>query len=115
MNVQKGMTAIVKNMIVNRNTPLVLYNDTNPSESNLQSTLAFLEIINTLDEKVPSDVNNVHEWESLSREMDGWVQGSNVDIQSGMTRFMTHLSNVIKEIDSNSWDIILRNAEILFL
>ncbi|CAB3258164.1 unnamed protein product [Arctia plantaginis] len=115
VNVQRGMIMIVSNMIIYRNTPLIVYDDSNPSDSKLKSNLSFLEIINTFDENVPNNQNNIQEWDSLNREMEEWVQGRNGNVQNIMTRFMSHISNVIKEIDSKAWDLILQNAEILFL
>lgn len=107
LKTQRAILIIMKNTLLNRNKPLVLYSDSNHKRSNVNGTLAFLEICDLLDKKVPVDDANMLEWTQIRNKMLKWSKGDS--IQPTIAKFIAYIAKTIDALDGKSYNAVLKN------
>lgn len=112
MATQRAMFAIIKNILLKRNKPLVMYADSDPKRSNINGTLAFLEVIDILDKKVPINEANINEWTEIRERMLKWPSGDS--IQPTITQFILYIGKTIDGLDSKNNKALLKNFGKMF-
>ncbi|XP_075989869.1 uncharacterized protein LOC142985531 [Anticarsia gemmatalis] len=111
---QRARFQIVRNILIKRNQPLVLAEGRDPNEYGIRATIAFLEMANTLDEKVLAHTGNLDEWNVLKQKSYDWATGKESMIQSTMNRFVKHVAEVFNNLDEDSFNIMRNNCRVLF-
>ncbi|CAB3238192.1 unnamed protein product [Arctia plantaginis] len=109
---KRSMVAILKNIIANRNSPLIVYGDSQVDQIN--KTMALLEIINTLDENVAGNLVNLQEWNEIKNNLLNYSTNEEADnIDTTMTALITNIVKVISKLDEQSRAHVVQNAKIL--
>lgn len=98
---------IIKNIIWNKNKPIIIHSDSRGSRVN--STLAFLEIIDLLDQKLPRNEANILEWNDIRNSMRDFAEGKRYDVQDIMEAFVKHLKKAVRSMDAPNRRIISKN------
>lgn len=111
MMFKRTATTIIKNIILKRNTPLIVYGDNEIGKVN--RTIALLEIVNILDKYVPENDENFKTWMDLKGKLDNFVIGRDNNVQETMLAFVQHIKKVIEAMNSKSFVQILHDSQIV--
>ncbi|KAH9640130.1 hypothetical protein HF086_002790, partial [Spodoptera exigua] len=88
---------IIRNIISNKNKPLVV-NNSNANKL-VNSTLAFLELIDIMEQRFPRNETNASEWSEIKTSLSDFVDSKRYDIQDIMELFVKHLKKSLKSLD----------------
>lgn len=110
---KRSLVAIVKNMIANRNSPVAVYGDSQVGQIN--KTMALIEIINTMDENLPDNLENLQEWNNIKSDILNY--STNVGTKHIDTIAAALLENILKairDLDEKPRTDVIRNTKIIF-
>ncbi|CAB3238175.1 unnamed protein product [Arctia plantaginis] len=108
---KRSAVMVIKSIIAKRNSPLIVYGDSNVGQVN--KTIALLEIVNILDKYVPESDKNFKVWMDLNGKLNNFVKGSDDNVQETMLAFVQHIKDVINSMNSKSFTQILYNSQIV--
>lgn len=102
-----------KNMLVSKNKPLVVMPDAYGSAMN--RSVAFLELVDAIDEKLPPTVHTVKEWNECVNAVREWTAGIRHDTMDIMAKFSSQfLVKAAQRIKGKTVKKITQNLKILF-
>ncbi|CAB3258063.1 unnamed protein product [Arctia plantaginis] len=108
VGVLKPSLLIIRNIIANKNKPIVV----KPSEmknNRVNSTIAFLEILDAFDIKLPRTDANILEWGDLRTSLHQWGKNKRNDIQDIMGIFIRHIKGALEGMPSLMQDHVAKN------
>ncbi|PZC71104.1 hypothetical protein B5X24_HaOG214128 [Helicoverpa armigera] len=103
---------ILKNVITHKNQPLIV--ETLSASHRVNSTLAFLEIIDLLDQKMPRNESNTLEWIDIETSLRDFADNKRYDVQEIMETIIKTLKKTLRALDKDSQRIISKNLNIIF-
>uniref|UniRef100_A0A2A4K4V1 ZAD domain-containing protein n=1 Tax=Heliothis virescens TaxID=7102 RepID=A0A2A4K4V1_HELVI len=112
VSVLRPMVMILKNIITHKNKPLIV--ETLSASHRVNSTLAFLEIIDLLDQKMPRDEAHALEWIDIENSLKGFADNKRYDVQEIMEVIIKTLKKILKGLDKESQKIVSKNLDIIF-
>lgn len=101
-----------KNMLVSKNRPLVVMPD---AYSAMNKTVAFLDLVDAIDEKLPPTVDTVKEWNECVNSIREWLAGLRTDTMDIVTKFSDQfLIKAAKRMKGKMAKKVQQNLRILF-
>lgn len=91
----KAGMMILKNMIEARNKPLEV--DQGVSSGVVNKSVALMDLLDTLEKKLPPTEANKLVWNDILTRMQEWREGKREDIQNIMKTFAAHMKNCINK------------------
>lgn len=102
-----------KNMLVSKNRPLLVMPDAYGSAMN--KSVAFLDLVDAIDENLPATVDTIKEWNESISAVREWVAGLRSDIMDIMKKFSDQfLTKAAKRIRGQMAKKVKQNLKILF-
>ncbi|CAH4033102.1 unnamed protein product [Pieris brassicae] len=95
----RAMFLAIKSLIRNKNKPITIYNSQDNYLAN--KTIAFQNIINMADEKLPKN-DNVNEWEKIKQDIIDWKEDKNKEPLKIAENFFRHFKE--KVLDTLDYD-----------
>ncbi|XP_022836060.1 uncharacterized protein LOC111363466, partial [Spodoptera litura] len=102
---------IIRNIISNKNKPLVVNNLSASRRVNV--TLAFLEIIDLMDQRLPRNEANASEWSDIKNSLTEFADSKRYDVQDIMEVFVRHLKKSLKTLDKPTQKVVSKNINII--
>lgn len=108
----RALLTVLRNTMKSQNKPFIVSQYS--ARSNIvNSTLAFLEVIDLLDLLIPPNKDNSLEWDVLKVSLRGFADGKRTDIQEIMTKFLRSFRKKLLSFDEKSNAIISKNLDII--
>lgn len=108
---KRSLIATAKSIFSNRHAPLILFSDDKIGEVN--KTLAFIELINMLDEKVSNSAENIQTWNRITRYFLDYEENRDNNIQRTVSNFVANMKHVVDELDETSKFQVLNDLKLL--
>ncbi|CAF4913634.1 unnamed protein product [Pieris macdunnoughi] len=107
----RAMFIAVKSLIRNKNKPIAIYNSQDNYLAN--KTIAFQNIINLADEKLPKN-DNVNEWEKIKQDLIDWKEDKNKEPLKIAENFVRHFKEkVLDKLDYDGRKQFNKSMEVL--
>lgn len=108
LGVLRPSLLIIRNIIAHKNRPIII----KPSDlkrSRVNSTIAFLEILDAFDVKLPRTDAYIFEWWDLRTSLHEWEKDRRNDIQDIMGIFMRNIKEALDGMPSSMQDHVAEN------
>ncbi|KAJ8720096.1 hypothetical protein PYW07_012139 [Mythimna separata] len=110
--VLRAMVMILKNTIKSQNKPMIVNNYV--ARSNVvNSTLAFLQIIDMLDTHIPRNESNASKWADMKKSFEEFAKGERKDVLGIMKEMFRYVTRSLKALDKESLKILSRNVAMI--
>lgn len=107
----RPMFIILKNMINNKNKPIVV--NTVAGNDHVNTSLAFLELVDVLDQHCPQNESNALEWNDIRMSLVEFSENKRFDIQEIMETFIKYMMKTMKSMDKDTQEIVAKNLSII--
>lgn len=109
IDVLKPIFYIVRNVLVNIHEPLRVTS----KDRSVNKTVAFIEILDVFEEKMPPDEANRLAWDDSLNALRSWSNNDRFDITEMIETFVDHVKKAMDRFDSRTTGKIERNMNIL--
>lgn len=107
----RPMFTILKNIIDNKNKPIIV--NTVAGNDHVNSTLAFLEMVDLLDQHLPQNESNLLEWNDIKSSLSEFSESKRFDVQEIMETLVKHLKKSVKSMNSDTQSIVADNLNVM--